>query len=95
MAIVLALWALAGEWLGDRRMVFANVTAMILPISLASSLVYFQLSPPSVSDGAWVGGASLVGGAVGAFLLGRLKLGAIRRIFAVLLIISGIVMILG
>ena len=95
VAIVLSLWALAGKQLGDRRRVFANVTAMILPISLASSLVYFRLSPPSVSDGLWIGGASLVGGAVGALLLGRLKLGAIKRIFAMLLIVSGIIMILG
>lgn len=92
--IVLTLWALAKSGLGDRRRVFANVTAMILPMSLASSLVYFRASPPASSDGIAIAAASLVGGAVGAYLLGKLKIEAIKTIFAILMVVSGVIMIL-
>lgn len=94
VAIVLSLWALAGEVLEDRRRVFANVTAIILPISLASSLVYLKLSPPT-GESLWIGVSALVGGAVGAMLLGRLRLRVVKVIFAFILIVSGIVMIAG
>ena len=95
VAIVLSLWALADRQLKDRRRVFANVTAMILPISLASALVYLNLSPPELSSGIGIALAALVGGGVGALLLGRLKLKVIRVIFAILLLVSGGIMIFG
>lgn len=95
VAIVLCLWTLAKGQLKDRRRVFANVTAMILPISLASSLVYFSLSPPELSSGIGIAVAALIGGGVGALLLGRLRLEVIRVIFAILLLISGGIMIFG
>lgn len=93
VAIVLSLWALAKGQLSDRRQVFANVTAMILPISLASALVYFRLSPPALTEGVGIGAAALVGGGIGALLLGRLKLKYVKLIFAALLIVSGAIMI--
>lgn len=95
VAIVLSLWTLTKGGLGDRRDVFANVTAMILPISLASALVYLKMSPPAMSDGVRIAAASLVGGSVGAILLGRLKLRVVKVIFSILLLISGGIMIFG
>lgn len=95
VAIVLSLWALADRQIRDRRRVIANVTAMILPISLASALVYFNLSPPELSSGIGIALTALVGGGVGALLLGKLKLKVIRVIFAVLLLVSGGIMIFG
>ena len=93
VAIVLCLWYLAKGELRDRREVFANVTAIILPVSLASSLVYLNMSPPKLSDAVPVGVAALVGGAVGGLLLGRLNISALKRIFAILMLVSGLVMI--
>ena len=93
VAIVLLLWWLAREELTERERVFANVTAMILPISLASALVYFNLTPPSLAEGVRIAAGGLVGGAVGGLLLGRLKLDVLKKIFAVLLLISGGIMI--
>ena len=95
VAIVLSLWMLTRGGLGERKNVFANVTAIILPITLSSALVYFSLSAPALSTGLSVGGASLVGGAVGALLLGRLDMKVLRTVFAILLIISGGIMIFG
>ena len=93
VAIVLLLWWLGREELVERERVFANVTAMILPISLASALVYFNLTPPSLAEGVRIASGGLVGGAVGGLLLGRLKLDALKKIFALLLLISGGIMI--
>ncbi len=93
VAIVLCLWYLARGELRDRREVFANVTAIILPVSLASSLVYLHMSPPRLSEAIPVGIAALVGGGVGGLLLGRLNVSALKRIFALLLLVSGLVMI--
>ena len=93
VAIVLCLWYLARGELRDRREVFANVTAIILPVSLASSLVYLNMSPPKPSDAVPVGIAARVGGSVGGMLLGRLNITDLKRIFAVLMLLSGIVMI--
>lgn len=93
--IVLVLWAIAKDVLEDKRQIFANVTAMILPISLASALVYFRMTPKGLEGGLGIGIAALVGGGIGAFLLGRLKLDAVKLIFAILLIVSGGIMIFG
>lgn len=93
VAIVLSLWMLTKGRLGDRRNVFANVTAIILPITLSSALVYFSLSAPALPTGLSVGGASLVGGAAGALLLGRLDMRILRTVFAILLVVSGAIMI--
>ena len=95
VAVVLSLWMLTGGGLGERKNVFANVTAIILPITLSSALVYFRLSSPAISTGLSVGSAAFVGGAVGALLLGKLDMKIMRKIFAVLLIVSGGIMIFG
>lgn len=93
--IVFFLWGLASDQLHDRRRVFANVTAIILPISLASALVYFGLSTPDAASAVGVGIAAVIGGAVGAILLGKLNIDALRTAFAILLIVSGAIMIFG
>lgn len=93
--IVLSLWTLTEGALEDRRCVFASVTAMILPMSLASSLVYMRVAPPSVSEAIGISVCALIGGGVGAFLLGRLRLGAVKTVFSILLLVSGAIMIFG
>ena len=93
VAIVLLLWWLGRDELCRRENVFANVTAMILPISLSSALIYFNLTPPSLSEGIKIGVFALLGGTVGGLLLGKLKLKVLKKIFAILLLISGGVMI--
>lgn len=91
--IVLWLWQLAREELVRREDVFANVTAMILPISLSSAFVYFTLSTPDLSSGIEIGVGALVGGIIGSMLLSKLKMDALKKIFAILLLVSGAIMI--
>ncbi len=77
----------------DKREVFANVTAAVLPIAITSALIYSSLVPPKASDVVAVSSASLAGGIVGALILGKINPKALKIIFASLMIISGIMMI--
>lgn len=77
----------------DGRAVFSNVTAAVLPMALTSALIYSSYSPPNISDAVSVGAASLAGGIIGALLLGRISVDALKKIFAAVMIISGGVML--
>lgn len=93
--IIFLLGSMSGALFSDRREVFANATAAILPIAAVSALVYSSMTPPKVSDVIAVAAASLAGGTVGAVILGKTDPKLLKIIFAVLMIISGVVMIVG
>ena len=88
--LVLTLPLFCRELEGGR--LFANVCAAILPISLVSALTYSSFSPPGVTA-IWVGVGALAGGAVGAFLLGKLKPTVLKLIFSAVMAVSGVVML--
>ena len=67
--IVFALSALAGRLFPDRRMIFANAIAIILPPAVVSTLVYASFSPPDPATVTAIALCSLAGGALGALLL--------------------------
>ena len=93
VVVVFLFSSMATVLFSDRREIFSNVTAAVLPIALTSALIYSSVSPPKASDAIAVGAASLAGGIVGAILLGRIDPRALKIIFAVLMVISGILMI--
>ena len=95
VVIVFLFSSMAPVLFEDRREIFANVTAAVLPIALTSALIYSSVVPPKLSDVIAVAAASLAGGIVGALLLGKIKAGALKIIFALIMIISGIIMIAG
>ncbi len=79
----------------SRRDLLATSLAVMLPVSAVSGVIY------------WVGGIrpdggtlsllvlpSVVGGIIGARLLGKLREDLLRRLFALLLVISGVRMLL-
>lgn len=90
--LVLALPLICRELDGGR--LFANVCATILPISLTSALIYWDHSAPDLRA-LWVALAAVAGGAVGAFLLGKLKPTALKLIFSAVMAVSGAVMVMG
>ena len=92
---VVVVFLFSGLWaiFSDRREVFANVTASVLPIALTSAMIYSSLTPPDPADVLRVGISSLAGGVVGAILLGRIDPRALKTVFAVLMVVSGIMMI--
>ena len=93
VVVVFLFSSMASILFSTRREIFSNVTAAVLPIALTSALVYSSVSPPKASDAVAVGAASLAGGIAGAMLLGRIDPRALKIIFAVLMVISGILMI--
>lgn len=91
--IVFLLGGMAGMLFPDRRYVFANVTAAVLPMALTSTLIYSSLTPPDPADTVTVAAASLAGGMLGALLLGKIKPDLLKKIFAIVMIASGGVML--
>lgn len=73
--------------------VYSNVTAAVLPMALASAAVYSSFSAPPMSKAVSVAAAALAGGALGAFLIGKIKSVWLNRIFAAVMIVSGGLMI--
>ena len=92
--IVFGMMPLISRENGSARDVFANALAVMLPVSFVSLISYF-LSGRLVGDrfGIYALPAAL-GGIIGALILDRLKISFLKKLFAVIVIWSGIYMIL-
>ena len=85
-------YALRGETY-DTRDFYANALCVMLPIS-ALSCVRYAIRGNLPTDGmASYAIPALLGGFVGGILLGKLKVSALKKLFAALVIYSGIVLI--
>lgn len=73
--------------------VFANALCVMLPLSLISCTIYALKGHMSVDGFGVFAIPAVVGGAIGGLLLGRLKAAFMRRLFAALVIISGVLLI--
>ncbi len=77
-----------------RRDIFANVIAVSLPISVLSSVIYaLHGNINADSFGKFVIPA-VVGGLIGAYLLSKINTVLLKRIFALIVIWSGVYMLL-
>ncbi|MBE6531794.1 MAG: hypothetical protein E7679_06910 [Ruminococcaceae bacterium] len=92
--IVYALDHALSDRLSDRRDVFANALCVMLPVSAVSCISY------AVSGNLSAGGVgvyaipAILGGAVGGFILGKINLGFLKKLFAALVIYSGVMLII-
>ena len=79
--------------LPDRRDVCANALVVTLTLTLLSTLLYIRSgnAPPADLSRFVLPGA--VGGLAGGLLLGKITPGALGKLFAILLVISGIFML--
>lgn len=70
----------------------AHATAIfvILPLSIASSVVYITQSPMQFNVLGFVAGGVLAGGIVGALLLKKINNTALRVAFSVIMIVAGL-----
>lgn len=94
---VLIVWALQwtlGDKLTDSRDVFANATAVILPISLVSAISYFLTDALPAAHLSRYLLPGVVGGLCGAYLLGRLPEHIVKRIFGLVVLVSGLIMLI-
>ncbi len=84
-----------GELLCDRRDIYANVQIAMICVSLVSLSIYSSRGNMDYSAADWIILPALAGGAVGSLILRKISSGAIGKIFAVLVVWSGIRMIMG
>ena len=93
IVIVFGLGALLGKQLEDPRTVYATAIAVMLPLSAFSAWQYFQNGHLTEGNLGLLVLPALAGGAVGAWLLRRLTPNLLARIFAAVVLISGIVLV--
>lgn len=84
-----------GELLCDRRDIYANVQLSMICVSLVSLTIYASRGGVDYISADWIIIPALAGGAVGSLILRRISSNAIGKIFAVLVIWSGLKMIMG
>lgn len=91
--LVLGLSRICRGTLPDRRDVCANALVVTLVLTLLSTLLYIRSgnAPPADLSRFVLPGA--VGGLVGGVLLGRITPHALGKLFAILLVVSGIFML--
>lgn len=78
----------------ERRDLYANALCVMLPIS-AVSCVRYALAGHLVTDGFGVFVLPAVaGGIVGGLLLGRLRASLLKKLFGILVVYSGVLLIL-
>ena len=78
----------------DRNGAFATALCVMLPISLLSCFLYTLNGHISTEGFGWFIPSALIGGALGGFLLGRIRADWMKKIFAALVAISGILLII-
>ena len=78
----------------DKRDVFANALASMLPTAAVSAARYAARGAIRIENALTYVLPAIAGGLAGALLLDRLPVTAVRRIFIVIAIFSGIVMLL-
>ncbi len=91
----LAVDAIGGDTLRDRRDIYINAQAAMIPACAISCLIYSMRGMLDVVGFSLFAIPAAAGGAVGSFLLSKIKSNVIQIIFAILVIWSGVRMITG
>ena len=94
IVLIFGMQKLLRDRLSDKRSVFATAIAVILPLSAISALHYFRLGSVDINTLELLIFPAVIGGALGAFLLRRLTPRRLSRIFAAVVLVSGIVMVM-
>lgn len=92
--IVFGLRKLLKRSLKDPRAIFPTAIAVMLPLSLLSAWQYARAGSLQLSYFGWLILPAIAGGVIGALLLRRLSVKALSRLFAAVVLISGLVLVL-
>lgn len=79
----------------DGKDIFANTVAIIIPLCIFSLINYASKGAIPFREASPLTLPALIGGALGGWLLDKLKVDAVRTLFGILILISGILMLLG
>ena len=91
--LVFALSRFGKNAFPDKRDIYANALVVTLALTLISTLLYIRSGNAPPADLSQFVLPAAVGGLVGGLLLGRISSDALGRIFAWLLVVSGVFMI--
>lgn len=91
--IVFGLTPLLAHDKEGRRDVFANALAVMFPVSIVSMINYASAGRFSLDGFALYLIPCVIGGFIGALLLGRLKISLLQKAFALIVIWSGAYMV--
>lgn len=80
--------------LPDKRDIFANALAAMLPVTAVSVMSYAARGDIHLEGAETYIFSAVIGGLGGAWLLDKLRFETVRRMFALIVIISGIAMLL-
>ncbi|MBQ7383401.1 MAG: sulfite exporter TauE/SafE family protein [Clostridia bacterium] len=83
-----------GEALSDKKDVFANALCVMLPVSAVSCICYAIRGNLPINGIGIYSIPAILGGLVGGILLGKIKTGALKKLFAAIVIYSGILLII-
>ena len=75
------------------RDIFAATLAAVIPITALSACLYGTVSAADMSEMAQLILPAMAGGVIGALLLGKIPTAVLKKIFAVLVLYSGISMV--
>ena len=90
---IIAVMLLRRE-MSDMRRAHATATLMIFVISIVSVTLYAATGYVDFSVGLKLMPGGLAGAAVGAALLRKIKPSSLRRLFGLIMVVSGVVMLL-
>ena len=91
--IVFGLNRWLGPRLADPRSVFASAIAVMLPLSLLSAVQYLRQGSLDMAYLPFLIPPAIAGGVIGGLLLRRLSPVALSRLFAAVVLVSGIVLV--
>ena len=94
---ILIVWAMAYALRGeasDARDFYANALCVMLPISALSCVRYAMRGNLTTDGMSRYVLPALLGGFCGGLLLGKIKVGALKKLFSALVFYSGIVLII-
>ena len=91
--IVFGIARVLGDSLKDGNDVFATALCVMLPVSAVSCIIYALRGHIDTQGFGVFALPALIGGTVGGLLLGKVKADWVKKLFAVLVIISGILLI--
>lgn len=92
--IVFGIASVLGESMKNGNDVFATALCVMLPVSAVSCVFYALRGHINTEGFGYFALPAIIGGAVGGLLLGKVKAGWVKKLFAVLVVISGILLII-
>ena len=93
IVLVFGLRKLLKGRLKDPRSIYPTAIAVMLPLSLLSEWQYARAGSLDLSGFGWLIPPAVAGGALGALLLRRLSVKALSRLFAAVVLISGLMLV--